>query len=166
MNNLFNKQSCLYELYINCTFLNFLTLGCSKPTRKQACRNFFQLPAKLSLGKKEKWWGTLQVIAYDKFSLRTHKKLLRGHRSWLQSLPLLSDPTVQRGIVSYLQTFYVVIFYWCQFDIFTKIETLCEQSDWPTADIITYSAGMEKLMGHSFCMWNFMPLLLVIGWGE
>ena len=49
----------------------------------------------LQLGKKQKWWGTLLGFPINKFTLKSHTKFLRRHRSLLQSCFLLSDPTVQ-----------------------------------------------------------------------
>ena len=48
----------------------------------------------LQLGKKQKLWGTLLGFPINKFTLKSHTKFFRRHRSLFQSCSLLSDPTV------------------------------------------------------------------------
>ena len=43
---------------------------------------------------KIKWWGMLLGIPYSQFTVRKHENIHRGHESFLQSWPILSDPTV------------------------------------------------------------------------
>ena len=61
---------------------------------KQAHAQIFQLSPNIAPRKKEKCWGMLLDIPYSKFTVSNYKNLYRGHESFLQSWPDLSDPTV------------------------------------------------------------------------
>ena len=94
MKPILTKQSCLWFVYK--LKYSFILFSCQQTGSSQggtmakfsSCHLFWHL------GKKQKWWGTLLGFPINKFTLKSHKMVLRRHWNLLQSCSLLSDLTV------------------------------------------------------------------------
>ena len=78
--------------YLKFLIQNHLAAACQPGSRVMP--KFSSCHPILQLGKKQKCWGTLLGFTINKFSLKSHKKVPRRHRSLLQTCSLQSDLTV------------------------------------------------------------------------
>ena len=70
------------------------SIGLLQPSSKDLHDKIFKLSPPLTLGKKEKFWEILQIIAYNEFKLRNNKSWYYGRKNGLTNWNELSEATV------------------------------------------------------------------------
>ena len=73
------------------------SIGLLQPSSKDLHDKIFKLSPPLTLGKKEKFWEILQIIAYNEFKLRNNKSWYYGRKNGLTNWNELSEATVGQG---------------------------------------------------------------------
>ena len=72
------------------------SIGLLQPSSKDLHDKIFKLSPPLTLGKKEKFWEILQIIAYNEFKLRNNKSWYYGRKNGLTNWNELSEATVTK----------------------------------------------------------------------
>ena len=75
------------------------SIGLLQPSSQDLYDKIFKLSPPLTLGKKEKFWEILRIIAYNEFKIRNNKSRYFGRKNGLTNWNELSEATV-------------VLFYW------------------------------------------------------
>ena len=70
------------------------SIGLLQPSSQDLHDKIFKLSPPLTLGKKEKFWEILQIIAYNEFKLRNNKSWYYGRKNGLTNWNELSEATV------------------------------------------------------------------------
>ena len=70
------------------------SIGLLQPSSKDLHDKIFKLSPPLTLGKKEKFWEILRIIAYNEFKLRNNKSWYYGRKNWLTNWNEQSEATV------------------------------------------------------------------------
>ena len=81
------------------------SIGLLQPSSQDLHDKIFKLSPPLTLGKKEKFWEILWIMAYNKLTLRNYETCRGGHKTWLTNWNELSEATVPLQELSKLRRF-------------------------------------------------------------